>query len=50
MKQAAGRIDRRNTTYKHLYYYHLKSHSGIDLAIGKALKNKKKFNESDFVG
>ncbi len=44
--QAAGRIDRLNTPFKDLYYYHLKSRSGIDLAISKALKEKKKFNET----
>lgn len=48
MAQAAGRIDRLNTPYKDLYYYHLKSRSGIDLAISKALSQKKKFNENKF--
>lgn len=46
MAQSTGRIDRLNTPYLHLYYYHLKSRSGIDLAISKALSEKKKFNES----
>lgn len=49
MQQSAGRIDRLNTPYKDLYYYHLKSRSGIDLAISKALKDKKNFNESKYV-
>ena len=48
MQQSAGRIDRLNTPYTDLYYYHLKSRSGIDLAISKALKEKKKFNERKF--
>ena len=47
--QAAGRIDRLNTPYKDLYYYHFKSRSGIDLAISKALSQKKKFNETRWV-
>ncbi len=48
MQQAAGRIDRLNTPYKDLYYYHLKTKSGIDLGIDRALKTKKRFNERRF--
>lgn len=47
--QAAGRIDRLNSPFRDLYYYHLKTKSGIDLAIGKALKEKKLFNETKWV-
>lgn len=49
MAQASGRIDRLNTPFKDLYYYHLKSRSGIDLAISKALDQKKKFNETSWI-
>lgn len=49
MVQSSGRIDRLNTPFTDLYYYHLKSRSGIDLAIGRALKSKKKFNETRFI-
>lgn len=47
--QAKGRIDRLNTPFTDLYYYHLKTKSGIDLAISRALYEKKKFNERKFV-
>ena len=49
MIQSTGRIDRLNTPFVDLYYYHLKSKASIDLAISKALSAKKKFNEVKFV-
>lgn len=49
MQQSAGRIDRLNTPYRHLYYYHLKSRSGIDLAISRAVKEKRNFSESRYM-
>lgn len=49
MVQASGRIDRLNTPFTDLYYYHLKSRSSIDIAIARALKEKKTFNEGKFV-
>lgn len=48
MTQSAGRIDRMNTTYTDLYYYHIKTRSPIDKGIDRAISNKKKFNESKF--
>lgn len=45
LAQACGRIDRLNTPYTDLYYYHLKSKSSIDIQIARALKEKKDFNE-----
>lgn len=47
-EQAMGRIDRRNTPYKDLYYYSFKTHAPIDVAISRALARKKNFNESMF--
>ena len=48
MTQSAGRIDRLNTPYVDLYYYHLYSRAGIDLAIRKAVNEKRDFNVSLF--
>ncbi|MCX7817558.1 MAG: DEAD/DEAH box helicase family protein [Syntrophales bacterium] len=49
MVQAAGRIDRRNTPFKDLYYYHIRSNSIIDLAIAKAIRKKRDFNIHRFM-
>ncbi len=46
--QAAGRIDRMNTPFTDLYYYHIRSRAPIDLAIHRALAQKKKFNEKAY--
>lgn len=48
MVQSSGRIDRVNTPYIDLYYYHIKTMAKIDLAIHQALKRKQKFNEVKF--
>lgn len=50
LEQACGRIDRMNTPFYDLYYYHLKSRSSIDLSIARTLKTKKRFNERKFAG
>lgn len=50
MEQASGRIDRMNTKFIDLWYYHLTSKSSIELAIRRALVAKKQFNETRFVG
>lgn len=49
MVQSAGRIDRMNTPFTDLYYYKLRSSCPLDLAIARALKKKKNFNESRFI-
>lgn len=49
LQQACGRIDRLNTRFVDLYYFHLKSRSGIDAAISRALDSKKKFNEGAYM-
>jgi superfamily II DNA or RNA helicase len=48
MTQAAGRIDRLNTPYQFINYYHLYSDSKIDTAIRAAVTKKKTFNEKVF--
>lgn len=48
MAQAEGRIDRLNTPFHDLYYYHLKSKAPIDIAIARAINGKKIFNESRY--
>lgn len=49
MEQASGRIDRLNTKFIDLYYYTFKSKSSIDLSIARAIREKKKFNERNYV-
>lgn len=49
MVQAAGRIDRMNTPYQDLWYYHLYTTAPIDKAIQRAIKTKKQFNETNFL-
>lgn len=49
MVQSAGRIDRMNTPFSDLYYYQLRSSCPLDIAISRALRKKKNFNESKFI-
>lgn len=49
LQQSIGRIDRLNTPYTDLHYYHLKSKSAIDISIDRALKQKKIFNARSFI-
>ena len=46
--QSQGRIDRIDTSFTHLYYYILSSSAPIDVAVRRALSQKKSFNERDF--
>lgn len=48
MEQASGRIDRANTKFTDLYYYHFRSDCDIENRIRQALRRKKKFNEASF--
>lgn len=48
--QAAGRIDRLNTPFSTLHYYYIRSAAPIDLAISRALTQKKDFNARIYVG
>ena len=49
MTQASGRIDRMNTEFRNLYYYHLRSEAPIDQGILSSLKVKTTFNEVKFL-
>lgn len=49
LHQATGRIDRLNTKFNDLYYYHIYSKSKIDVSIKRALNEKRNFHESGFI-
>lgn len=48
MEQASGRIDRMNTPFTDLYYFHMRSDCSIENRIRQALRKKQKFNETSF--
>ena len=48
LEQACGRIDRLNTPYTDLFYYHIFSDASIDWTIRRCLKNKRDFNAKAF--
>jgi len=45
--QCQGRIDRLDTPFTKLYYYVLTSDAKIDIAVKRALKQKRNFNERE---
>jgi superfamily II DNA or RNA helicase len=45
--QCQGRIDRLDTSFTKLYYYVLTSDAKIDIAVKRALKQKRNFNERE---
>lgn len=47
-EQSSGRINRLNTPFHDLYFYHLKSNSWVDLRISKNLAMKKDFTLKDY--
>ena len=48
MEQSCGRIDRINTPYSDLYYYHIFTDSSIDKSIRRCVNKKQVFNEKNF--
>lgn len=47
-EQAEGRIDRVNTPFTDLEYFYMTSKSKIDKAVMKAIRTKKRFNETRY--
>lgn len=48
-KQSEGRIDRRNTSFRELYYFYLYNKDSVEIQILNAVKKKKKFNEGKWI-